>query len=219
MIRRYVVLAGASVLLVAGCASGATSGTPIAISTVVSGSLSSAPAVATSSDGQGLPYAGAPKVTTPFPESLFSGDPCADSLTAQQINTAVGAPVETKRADESRIGPGCDWANTVTGGHVIMRYATKLPGGLSAIYKNVQPTALKWKPFALQGFPAVAYVGPSGGTPDRFCQLSIGATDSTTIEISIFLSDASRGQKDPCEAANTVVELIMTSLRGSAGIR
>ncbi|WP_370946983.1 DUF3558 domain-containing protein [Amycolatopsis sp. cg5] len=218
MIRRRIAVTGVGLLVLAaaGCTGGGTTpGTPSPVPSSGAGSSSVAPD--TSAPGQGLPYAGAPKVTTPFPESLFAGDPCADSMNPQQIDTAIGAPVKTKRADEDRIGPGCDWLNTVTGGHVIMAYGVKLKDGLSAIYKNVQPSALKWEPLTLQGFPAVAYVGPSGGTPDRFCQISIGATDNTTIEVSMFLGDTTRGKKNPCDAANTVANLIMTSLREKAG--
>ncbi|MGW4830500.1 DUF3558 domain-containing protein [Amycolatopsis japonica] len=172
-----------------------------------------------SSSEQALPYGGAPKVSTPFPEPIFSGDPCADTLNADQIDIALGTPVDTKRADAETVGPGCDWRNTVTNGHVIMRYATKLQGGLSAIYENVKPRAEVWKPIAsLQGFPAVAYVSPSGGSPDAFCQISIGATDNTTIELSMFLGITTRGKKDPCESANTVADLVMTSLRAKAGV-
>ncbi|WP_167369631.1 DUF3558 domain-containing protein [Amycolatopsis orientalis] len=168
---------------------------------------------------QTLPYGGAPKVSTPLPESIFAGDPCADTLNADQILKAVGKPSETERKDADSIGPGCEWFNTVTTGQVIMRYALKLPGGLSAIYENVKPKAEVWKPIAsLQGFPAVAYVSPSGGSPDKFCQISIGVTDNTTVEISNFLGLTSQGKKNPCDSANIVADLVMTSLRAKAGV-
>nr|WP_219148226.1 DUF3558 domain-containing protein [Amycolatopsis sp. TNS106] len=206
-----MAFATAAALAVAGCSGGGatpTSSTPPPLT--VPG---------TTSAGEALPYAGAPKVPNPFPESIFAGDPCADSLNAEQIDMVLGAPVQTKRADADSIGPGCDWANTVTGGHAIMAYAIKLPGGLSAIYENVKPKAEVWKPIAsLQGFPAVAYVSPSGGSPDKFCQISIGATDNTTIEISAFLSIESKGKKDPCDAAKAVADSVLTSLRAKAGV-
>ncbi|WP_340681647.1 DUF3558 domain-containing protein [Amycolatopsis coloradensis] len=211
--RRQVIiiaLGAATALTVAACSgSGATPGT----------STPAPPTTPAASSGQELPYAGAPKVSMPLPESIFSGDPCADTLNADQILKAVGKPSETKRVDADTVGPGCQWLNKSTTGQVTMRYATKLPGGLSAIYENVKPKAEIWKPISsLQGFPAVAYVSPSGGSPTEFCQISIGATDSTTIEVSVFLSLNSEGKKDPCESANTVADLVMTSLRAKAGV-
>ncbi|MGY6653372.1 DUF3558 domain-containing protein [Amycolatopsis sp. TRM77291] len=208
--RTWVIgLSVASLSVIAGC-SGSGSGP---------GVTASNPTAPETAPERTLPYAGAPKVPAPFPESVFAGDPCADSLSAEQILQAVGKPSETKRKDADSIGPGCQWFNTVTTGQVIMAYATKLPNGLSAIYENVKPKAEVWKPIAsLQGFPAVAYVSPSGGSPDKFCQISIGATDSTTIEVSVFLSLDSQGKKDPCESAEVVADLVMTSLRAKAGV-
>ncbi|MFI6302821.1 DUF3558 domain-containing protein [Amycolatopsis thailandensis] len=200
----------ATAFMLAGCSGG--DGTP---------STSPLPPFSTSQTAseQALPYAGAPKVSMPFPEKIFTIDPCTDTLDADQTLKAVGKPAETKRVDAETVGPGCQWLNTMTGGQAIMRFATKLKGGLSPIYENVKPKAEIWKPISsLQGFPAVAYVTPSGGTPDRFCQLSIGATDNTTIELTINLGDTSRGKKDPCESANTVADLVMTSLRAKAGV-
>ncbi|MFD5091014.1 DUF3558 domain-containing protein [Amycolatopsis thailandensis] len=211
MWRQFIVTAvcAAAVFAVASCSGRDTN----------SESLTSTPSTTTNETSrQALPYGDAPKVQTPLPESIFSGDPCADSLTADQIMKTLGKPVDTKRADAETVGPGCDWRNTVTTGHAIMRYATKLPDGLSAIYENVKPNALKWEPLTVQGFPAVAYVSPSGGSPDKFCQVSIGATDNTTIEISGFLSLNSQGKKDPCDAAKSTADLVMTSLRAKAGV-
>ncbi|MFI9450396.1 DUF3558 domain-containing protein [Amycolatopsis sp. NPDC052450] len=208
--RLAIPFAAATLFMVTACSSGgANLGNPTSPPTATPDVTSQ----------QNLPYAGAPKVSTPLPESIFTGDPCADTLTPDQVLKAVGKPSETVRKDQDSIGPGCEWFNTSTTGQVIMRYATKLQGGLSAIYENVKPKAEIWKPIdLLQGFPAVAYVSPSGGSPDKFCQISVGATDNTTIEVSMFLSLNSQGKKDPCESAKNVTDLIMTSLRAKAGV-
>lgn len=211
--KRPLVASAAFAIIasLAGCSGTTTPGTPSATSPI---EPSATPDATTSP----LPYAGAPRVPNPLPSSITNGDPCADFLTPEQVKLSLGTPTRTKRADEASIGPGCDWANTETAGHIIAAYATALPDGLSAVYKNIKPKANPWREFpSIQGFPAVGYVTPSGGSPDEFCQVSIGVNDGLTVELSVFLGSASRGKSDPCEVGQKISDRVMTSLRQKAG--
>jgi hypothetical protein len=57
-----------------------------------------------SSRASNLPYAGAPKVSSPLPPSVTSGDPCQDALTPEQITTLMGSPVQRNRNDTPNVG-------------------------------------------------------------------------------------------------------------------
>src|SRR5215217_6976818 len=215
MTGRTILLTSAAViaLVAAGCSSGpTTTGTPSAAPTKNSSPASSGSATSS------LPYAGAPKVPNPLPASIVNGDPCKDFLTPAQVEVTLGTPTDIKRADEPSIGPGCDLANTQTGAHIVVAYSTALPGGLSAIYQNIKPKASPWKEYpSIQGFPAVGYVTPSGGLPDRFCQVSTGITDNLTVELSLFVGSGKRGKVVPCDAAEAVANQIMATLSQKAG--
>ncbi|SDW30067.1 Protein of unknown function [Amycolatopsis xylanica] len=157
-------------------------------------------------------------MAAPLTASPVAGDPCRDLLTAEQVRTQLGSPVTSKRADDPGIGPGCDWVNTATSGHLIINYDTVTHTGLSGTYKNVQPRAEVWRELPLiQGFPAVAHVTPGGGPPDQYCGVTIGLADDLSLEMSIFLSDARKGKTNPCDVGAGVAADVVATLRQKAG--
>lgn len=201
-------------LVLAACSGTTTAGTPSA-----SGSPSVNSTVSTPSSGaQKLPFAGAPKVPNPLPESIASSDPCTTFLTPAQVTKDLGTPTTSKPDTSTVPGPGCQWANTANSGQLLINFDTTTLSGLSGTYKNIQPKAEVWKVLPpIQGFPAVAHVTPSGGSPDEYCAISIGIADDLSVEMGVFLSDGHKGKVNPCEAAATVAADVVTTLRQKAG--
>jgi hypothetical protein len=204
--RSLAVFAGTIVILAAaGCnGSPSTTGTPSAQST-------------TSSTGQGLPYAGAPKVANPLPESVLSGDPCADALTPSQVKEALGVEVTGESGTTSGIGRKCDWSNADTTAVLTVFFVTEAKQGLSGVYANSKPQAVKWQPLApIQGFPAVAYLTP-GPDPKTFCTVTVGIADDLSVDVALALGRSAHGSVDPCSVAPKAADAVVTTLRQKAG--
>ncbi|WP_116200914.1 DUF3558 domain-containing protein [Amycolatopsis circi] len=165
-----------------------------------------------------LPHDGAPKVETPLPGSTLSADPCQTGLTPSQVETVLGSG--QKRQDSgagSQLGPSCAWSNLDTGANVVVAYDTKSQQGLSGVYQNTKPQAVVWRVLSpIQGFPAVAHA-TSGVAADQNCQVSVGVSDQETVDVSIGLSSAKKGTKDPCEVTERTADLVMTNLKHKAG--
>jgi len=165
-----------------------------------------------------LPYAGAPKVITPLPASVLSGDPCKDALTSEQITQAVGPDPELRPGTTPTVGPKCSWSNTQTNGQVFVGFGTLLHTGLSGIYQNTQPKSGVWKELPdIQGFPAVAYAGSKGTTPKDYCVVTVGVADDLTVDIGVTLGRTKVGAADPCEVAPGIADQVVTTLRAKAG--
>jgi hypothetical protein len=168
--------------------------------------------------GKTLPYAGAPQVTNPLPASVLSGDPCTDALTNDQVRTILGVAIAGKRDDSGALGPSCDWTNTDRGSSVGVTYDTTNHDGLSSIYQNTKPQAVVWKELpSIQGLPAVAGVTPNSGPRDRFCDISIGITDESVVDVSIMLGDSKAGTTDPCTVTEQVAGMVVGNLKQKAG--
>jgi hypothetical protein len=165
---------------------------------------------------EALPHSGAPKVTNPLPASVLEGGPCT-ALDAGQVARALGAAV-AGRPVQDPTGPSCDWSNHETGGMIGVGFVTETHQGLSGPYENTKPKAVVWRELPpIQGFPAVAYVTPSGGAPDLFCAVSVGIADDLSFDASGFVSRERRGKVDPCDAVAQLADLVVTSLRRKAG--
>ncbi|MFD9889736.1 DUF3558 domain-containing protein [Amycolatopsis sp. NPDC059027] len=207
-----VVLVAALTMVLTGC-SGTKPDPP--------GQTSSKPpdgAANSSSTPQALPYAGAPKVATPLPNSVLTGGPCA-ALTAQQVKDGIGVNDPGKPDTVPGIGARCVWSNVETSGQVLVYYVTETGKGLSGLYENTKPQSVVWKPLpAIQGFPAVAYVSSSGGDPKDFCAVSVGIADNLTVEAAMFLGRSKRGKVDPCTIAPLEANDVVTTLRGKVGV-
>ena len=208
--RFLLAVAGslAAATLVAAC-----SGSP------APGSLPSTGAPpASSQPGKTLPYAGAPKVENPLPESVLSGHPCDGALTPAQLNVILRQQPQGKHNDDPSLGPACQWPNSETGALVTVAYTTKVTDGLSAVYANTKPKATVWRTLPLiQGFPAVAHSTFSQAGSKSFCQVSVGISDQTTVDVSVDLGETAVGKKDPCDVTAIVAGMVVTNLRQKAG--
>lgn len=164
-----------------------------------------------------LPHSGAPKVSAPLPASVFTGDPCTEALTAEQVKATLGTTVPGEPSQHT-IGPKCDWVYQQNHSRAAVTYDTKTGEGLSAMYKNAKPQAVVWRELpVVQGFPAVAMVTRLGGEPDEFCQVTVGVADSLSFDVVVFLSDAKKGKVDPCTGAARVADMVTANLRRKAG--
>jgi hypothetical protein len=171
-----------------------------------------------SQTGKTLPYAGAPKVENPLPESVLSGHPCDGGLTPAQLNEILRQQPQGKRNDDPSLGAECQWPNSDTGALVTVAYTTKVTDGLSAVYANTKPKATVWRPLPpIQGFPAVAHSSFSQERSKSFCQVTVGISDQYTVDVSVDLGETKVGKVDPCDVTATVAGMVVTNLRQKAG--
>ncbi len=184
-----------------------------------------APATATAEQGSGqqyppVPFAGAPKVSSPLPEFVLAGDPCADALMPEQVKVAIGVTVPGRRIDTPALGPACAWNNHGTGGAVGVSYVLNTHVGLSGVYANTKPRAGLWRELPpIQGFPAVAHAGGKGEkVPAGFCQASVGLADSFSIDVNLSLGESKKYAVDACNLVSQVADMAITSLRVKAGL-
>ncbi|WP_344432321.1 DUF3558 domain-containing protein [Amycolatopsis minnesotensis] len=200
-----IAAAYAVTTVMAGCSGGPSPSAP------------PAPPSNTSSSARQLPYAGAPKVANPLPDSVLSGSPC-DALTPAQVRDALGSEVPAKADTLAGIGPMCSWSNLDNGAVISVFFTVSSKDGLSGQYANVKPKAQVWKELpAIQGFPAVANVSPSGGNPKEFCEVNVGISDTATVDASLILSDSKKGKTDPCSVTPHVADAAISTLRQKAG--
>lgn len=163
-----------------------------------------------------LPYGGAPKVSNPLPLSVLSGDPCADALTTDQTRTVFNRVVSGERSDSGALGPTCDWSTPDTGALVLITYDST-HDGLSSVYQNTKPQTIVWRENSVQGFPAAAYA-TDDGAQDRACNISVGITDSATVDIDLTIGTTGVAQgKDPCTADLTIADMVVGNLKQKAG--
>ncbi|MFB9931069.1 DUF3558 domain-containing protein [Amycolatopsis halotolerans] len=200
----------AAVACVSGCSGGSGSGgSPASVSAPVS----------PSGTGKTLPYAGAPKVENPLPDSVLSAHPCDSALTPDQVGAALTQKPRGEHDDKPELGAQCHWINSDVGAGVSVIYVTKVTDGLSAVYANTKPQSTVWRPLSpIQGLPAVAHSTYSTEGSKSFCQVSVGISDKYTVGVSVNLSPAKVGaQHDPCDAATQVAGMVVTNLKQKAG--
>lgn len=204
------VVSVATAVLLAGCSGGSAPSTS-------PGATNAPPS--SSAAGKTLPYAGAPKVEHPLPESVLSVHPCDGALTSEQVNTLLGKPTQGEHADNPALGAECHWSNKDAGSLATVLYTTKVADGLSAVYANTKPQSKLWRPLSpIQGLPAVAssvYQQQAG--KNSFCQVTVGISDQKTIDASVTLGYSQIGKTDPCDAAAVVAGMVVTNLKKKAG--
>ncbi|WUL65490.1 DUF3558 domain-containing protein [Amycolatopsis sp. NBC_00345] len=197
-----------AVFLVAGCSGSDTPGVPSPASQAPS---SSAPPAS-----QTPPYAGAPKVASPLPSTVLSGSAC-DALTPDQVKVNIGMTVAGEPDHLPGIGQKCTWANPQSGGQIAVFYVTEPKTGLSGNYANTRPQMAVWKELPLiQGFPAVAY-SDNGKPNPSYCAVSVGITDTLSIDVHVDLSDQKAGKIDACTIAPETANDVVTTLKQKAG--
>jgi len=193
-----------SAALLAAC-SGTTGGTP----TPAPSSSSSSPT------GETPPYAGAPKVDAPLPDSVLAGSPC-DALTPEQITKNFGTSV-TGEPSTSPLGTKCTWSAPHGGPVLVVFFTTKQKQGLSIVYKQIKPQMKRFDVLPpIQGFPAVAY-DPKPGPRSDGCQVAVGLSDTLEFEAGLELGEANRGQADACGFSADAASDVVTTLKQKAG--
>ncbi|MGW7534615.1 DUF3558 domain-containing protein [Amycolatopsis sp. NPDC054798] len=201
-------VAAVGATFVAGCSGGS-------VPTSDTGAMSPLPSAA----GKTLPYAGAPKVEHPLPESVLSTHPCDSALTPDQVGEALSKIPRGEHDDKPELGAQCHWTNSDVGAGVSVIYVTKVSDGLSAVYANTKPQSTVWHPLSsMQGLPAVAHSTYSTEGSKSFCQVSVGISDKYTVGVSVNLSPAKVGSRqDPCSAAVQVAGMVITNLKRKSG--
>lgn len=164
---------------------------------------------------EGLPHSGAPAVANPLPESVLAGDPCADAVTEEQAKELLGDAVTHERADEERLGPGCNWTNSDSGAAFRLNYDTKSRQGLSGDYANSKPKMAIFNELEpIDGFPAVAY---KKAEDDLMCTTSVGLSDEYGFVLSVSLGyEGEEAGDDPCDGGRIVAEQIVSNLKAKA---
>lgn len=169
-----------------------------------------------SPSGPPVPFAGAPKVPNPLPESALAGDPCTDAMTPDRVVAAVGAAVPGKRAmpELEFLGPSCGWFNHDTQGSIGVSYTLTTHVGLSGVYENTRPRSLLFREIPpVQGFPAVVWAGSPGEERDLGeCAATVGLTDRLSIDVFITLGSSKRRTADACELVPQIADLAVQSL-------
>ncbi|MDT8910264.1 DUF3558 family protein [Amycolatopsis sp. PS_44_ISF1] len=201
------ILASAA-FLTAACSGSNTPGSPSPASQPPS---SSAPPVSRTP-----PYAGAPKVASPLPSMVLSGSAC-DALTPDQVKINLGKTVAGKPDHLPGIGAECNWTNSQTGGQMAVFYVTEPKTGLSGDYANTRPQMAVWKELPpIQGFPAVAY-SDNGKPNPGYCAVSVGITDTLSVDVHVNLSDDKAGKVDACTVVPLTADDVVTTLKQKAG--
>jgi hypothetical protein len=202
------VVTAAGLFCATSCSGSSTAGTP-SPAQQTSATQSSVPAKLIP------PYGGAPKVTNPLPDSVLSGSPC-DALTPEQVKVNLGAE-ETGKLDRlAGIGPQCTWSNLDTGGQINVFFSTEDHLGLSGAYANSRPRMKTFKELPpIQGLPAVAYSPKAGPTPDH-CEVTVGITDTLSVDIAVSLSIAKFGKVDACSIVPDTANDVITTLKQKA---
>ena len=200
-LRTTLALLG-SALLLAGCSS-STDGI-------------AAPAPSSSvPDNTTPPYAGAPKVQNPLPDSVISGDPCQDAFTPEQLKVNVGTGITGEPDNVPGSGPACIWADRgAFGGLLKIYFTTAQKRGLSAYYDQTKNVMKRFDVLPLiQGFPAVAY-SDKPGPVSPFCQVAVGISDTADFVVSLDVSTKSTA--DACQIAAEIAGDVATTLKQKA---
>lgn len=177
------------------------------------GSTTEAPSGTSPSSGD-LPSDGAPKVENPLDVSRFEQSPC-DALKpeeAQGLNVpATGEPTEIA------FGKGCRWQNVQTQGVVSIQFFSTVKDGLSSVYREEKSSGFAYfEPIDdIEGFPAVAY-DPEEKKPAADCSVAVGVSDQLSFTVKLGLSSANIGEKDPCQLAAQVADMMTKNMREAA---
>nr|WP_277669651.1 DUF3558 domain-containing protein [Saccharomonospora viridis] len=210
------VLAGAVVLLVAGCSAtsdGVASPTPQ--DSAASQSVSSSSSESQSPGGGQLPHSGAPAVSDPLPESVLAIDPC-EVLTRDQVEEMLGDDAPEGQRNDLKTGPSCDWQDPKSGAGFSVYLGTETRQGLSGYYQNTKPQAGIWREVPeFHGFPAV--VSSADESPYTSCHMAVGLADEYTISVGVTLSRDRMGKGDKCEPVQKLAEMLVENLKERAG--
>lgn len=204
--RRMGVLLGTSMLALTAC-TGQLTGTAFP-------SSPGSPSTSASPSNVTVPGPGVPKVDNPIDTSHFHQLPC-DSLSPEQSKVFLGPDVTTNPAVDDEAGPTCRWnVPAVSQAGIGVTYFKKTQLGLTGIYRakdTVYPFFEPLEPIA--GYPTVAFGQIDERSTRGRCLVALGTSDVQQVDISISLSEANIGKKDPCAAAHDVAAQVLDNLR------
>ncbi|MET7993100.1 DUF3558 domain-containing protein [Amycolatopsis sp. NPDC005232] len=178
-----------------------------------SGTATPAPSSASPSTGQqsGSPV---PKVSNPLPASVIQRDPCTVLTQAQIDGLFSGTPTQGAVQDTGA-AKSCSWSDLDKGSLVGIQLVYAWKDGLSSVY-NTQGQGGFFKVLSpVQGYPVVAY-GPHDERSQGRCSVAVGIADNAAFDVDVTLARSAVGQADPCEDANHVADLAVTTLKGGA---
>jgi hypothetical protein len=213
MRRKLPLVTGmlAIIAFTASCSDDGDTGRALPVTTTPG---TSAPA-SSANGGESLPAHGAPKVEVPLDRATFEQTPC-DSLTSSQLTELFGVAVRGEPDPRETVGPTCNWHDDDSTASVGVMYTKDglRPDGVSGLYAQ-KDTLDFFQPMAsIQGYPVVAY-SSSDGRADGYCQVAIGTSDRSAMDIGITQSQQNVGKTDPCEAAHGVAEMVIGNIVGA----
>ena len=217
LLRATPVLIGAIACVVSLAACTTTSpgqaepGRPGTSEATTTGSSRGSSSSSTSTSVGELPSDGAPKVRNPLAAARFEQNPCLALTDAQAKQLNI--PPQGMPAD-FELGKSCEWLNRETFGSVAIDFLSKDPRGLSGTYKANKDK--KWAYFEvlpeIEGFPAVA-ASNLDDRKDGRCVVEVGLTDRLSFSLTLRLSRANVGQKNPCDVAVQVAGMALQTMK------
>jgi hypothetical protein len=196
--------------VIAGCTT-VSPGAPTPATTIENTNPPESTASTSPTDGQELPYAGAPKVDDPLDTTRFQQDPC-QALTQAQVQP-LGLPPSGASVDMP-LGNACKWSKPDSTGSATVHFLDRHPYGLSAEYQAYKDgkTAFFLELPPIEGYPAVA-TGVADGRAQGWCTVVVGVSDKISFEVPITLALDSIGKDDPCEVAARVAGLALQTMK------
>ena len=166
-----------------------------------------------SSTTSSLPFAGAPKVSTPLDATKFLNDPCLALTSGQVAQLQVGQGKES----QGPLGNKCEWVNHESLGYVNVQFLAKFREGLSAVYKaNDDGKYAVFEPVAdVAGFPAVV-AGQQNDQNSGICIMFIGLSDDLAMQLGVRESESKRGTVEPCDVTKAVAPLVLETMKAGA---
>ncbi|WP_409462448.1 DUF3558 domain-containing protein [Amycolatopsis sp. GA6-003] len=167
-----------------------------------------------SSDAQ-QPSSGAPKIANPLPASIVQGDPCKVLTDAQVKTLFSGASPAVQPSEDTGVAKQCRWSNPSRGSGIGVQLVYAWKDGLGHVYAKKNEGFFK-ELTPVQGYPVVAY-GPSDDRSTGRCSVAVGIADDAAFEIDVKLANDQVGSSaDPCQDAQHVAGLAVTTLKGGA---
>lgn len=168
---------------------------------------------ASPSSGQ-QPGAAVPTISNPLPASVIQRDPCSVLTSTQIDGLFTGTPTQSPVQDTGA-AKSCSWSDLDKGSLVGVQLVYAWKDGLRTVY-NTQSQGGFFKVLQpVQGYPVVAY-GPHDERSQGRCSVAIGIADNAAFDIDVTLARSVVGQADPCQDANHVADLAVTTLKGGA---
>ena len=171
-------------------------------------STPAAPSDATPASGS------APEVANPLPRSVIQQDPCA-TLTPAQVDQLFTKSKPTGEASDTGAAQACSWSDTERGSIATVQLVYAWTNGLDTVYSKRNEAALFEELEPVQGYPTVAY-GPTDDREQGMCSVAVGVADDAAFEADASLPDSSIGKADPCDAARTLANHVVTTMKGQS---